>query len=165
MELWISVNSAIIALSALGVSIWQGYLQRKHNKLSVLPHVTVEFDTRINSDIAVLIKSVGLGPAKFLNYKWVVNDKEFYVRTKKDYWDLLNGLGLENERVEFYCPQLESFLAPGFQGLTSSIAQKPPDPPKQGPWTSALGKQQLLYQTSDLSENREYLLAIWMNYS
>ena len=117
MELWISVNSAIIALSALGVSIWQGYLQRKHNKLSVLPHVTVEFDTRINSDIAVLIKSVGLGPAKFLNYKWVVNDREFYVRTKKDYWDLLNGLGLENERVEFYCPQLESFLAPGFQGF------------------------------------------------
>jgi hypothetical protein len=58
------ISSAVIALCALALSIWQGILAKKHNRLSVRPHLT----TRTHSDaekglyVVDLINN-GIGPA------------------------------------------------------------------------------------------------------
>ncbi len=58
------VSSTAIALCALGLSVWQGYQARKHNRLAVRPHLT----TWSHSDVeercyAVEVMNNGIGPA------------------------------------------------------------------------------------------------------
>lgn len=57
-------SSTVIALCAFGLTIWQACITRKHNKLSVTPHLT----TWMHSDKAKNIYAVellnnGIGPA------------------------------------------------------------------------------------------------------
>src|SRR3989344_2263262 len=59
-----AIASAIIALCALGLSIWQGYLSRGHNRISVRPHLTM-WTHKYHGDglYAADIVNNGIGPA------------------------------------------------------------------------------------------------------
>jgi hypothetical protein len=58
----IALASVSIAVIALVFSIWQGYLMRKHNRLSVVP--LLHFDCGIADDVFFLkLKNAGVGPA------------------------------------------------------------------------------------------------------
>ena len=114
IEIIIAGCSTIIALSALGASIWQGYIQSRHHKLSALPHLTIDYDHRSSNDVAVYLKSNGLGPAKLIEYEWLFNGKRFPIGTKQDYLDLLNVMGHGGTDVEFYGPHIGGYLEPGF---------------------------------------------------
>ena len=66
MEILISVSSLIIALCAIGLTIWQLNIQREHNKISVKPHLfrmskrdKVHGVARLQVDLI----NNGLGPA------------------------------------------------------------------------------------------------------
>lgn len=67
---WIGNHAAeIIALCALGFTGYQVIVQRKHNVLSVKPHITTFTNRNRNQDAAhlqVVIMNNGLGPA-FIN--------------------------------------------------------------------------------------------------
>jgi hypothetical protein len=59
----------LIALSALILAIWQGYVARLHNKLTVQPHLILE--TLIQWDepqLSIFLENVGIGPAIIENY-------------------------------------------------------------------------------------------------
>lgn len=58
------IASSIIALCALLLSIWQGYVSRSHNKVSVRPHLTTwtYHDHQTHKHIVEIINN-GIGPA------------------------------------------------------------------------------------------------------
>jgi len=59
-----AIASTIIALCALVLSIWQGYLSRRHNRISVRPHLTMWTHKYHNDGLyAADIVNNGFGPA------------------------------------------------------------------------------------------------------
>ena len=65
-------GEGIIAACALSLTIWQAIVQRKHNRISVRPHLTRATDTSWNNGDACLkvsIKNNGLGPAIIKDFK------------------------------------------------------------------------------------------------
>ncbi|MBO1926630.1 hypothetical protein J3998_03490 [Thiomicrorhabdus sp. 6S2-11] len=69
MEMAVSVASLIVALCALGFTAWQTNTQRKHNRISVKPHLFSLSTSDRNKNIArlqILLINNGLGPA-FIN--------------------------------------------------------------------------------------------------
>ena len=63
-----------IAFSALGLAIWQGYIARRHNKLSVRPHLT--FSSTFLDEaphLTVDIKNNGLGTAIIMGYQVILD--------------------------------------------------------------------------------------------
>ncbi|WP_420555199.1 hypothetical protein [Neptuniibacter marinus] len=75
---WLGENvAAIIAASAMGATLWQGYIARKHNRLSVKPHLVVHSTLSLQSpQIAFAISNDGLGPAIFQSYTLSIYDTE-----------------------------------------------------------------------------------------
>ena len=60
----LSYSAAIIAVVALGVSIWQGYLTRHQNRLSVRPLLFAFADfTRGQKESGLILTNRGYGPA------------------------------------------------------------------------------------------------------
>ena len=113
-ELIISISSIVIAVSAVVINIWQGAMTRRHHKLSVCPHLTVDYDSRPSSDISFVLNSTGLGPSKLKKYKWVVNGKDIPTRTVKDFQVLTELLGVGKYEFEFYAPSVGRFIELGF---------------------------------------------------
>ena len=84
----------LIALSALFVSIWQGRLLQKHNKLSVKPYLTAELNQGDTTLTANLLNE-GFGPAiiKKVNFS-------YQGQTYSSLEDLLKGSGEIENRLE-----------------------------------------------------------------
>lgn len=76
--IWCLTNAAtFIATCAMIVTIWQGWISRKHNKLSVKPHLDYERHIRKDSPIILSIKNHGLGPAIIKSIIFNINGKKF----------------------------------------------------------------------------------------
>lgn len=75
-EVITGISSSVIALCALGYTVWQGKQARRHNKLSFRPHLT-SWSHR-NSDkgvYAIELMNNGLGPALIESFKVKVDGK------------------------------------------------------------------------------------------
>lgn len=59
-EIVTAISTVIVAMVAVGVSVWQGFVARRHNRLSVTP--TIRFDTYLDTSKLLLINT-GVGPA------------------------------------------------------------------------------------------------------
>ncbi len=64
----VSISAAIIALSALFVSIWQGVLSRKHSRLSVRPRLRIDRNIYLRAPIEIVLSNYGIGPAILLKF-------------------------------------------------------------------------------------------------
>ena len=71
---WKIDGSTITALCALGLSIWQGYINRRHNKLSVTPLLTSKLE-QSKEHSCFQLKNKGLGIAKITGYNLLVNGR------------------------------------------------------------------------------------------
>jgi len=94
-ENWISHFAVTIAALALIASVWQSFLFRKHNELSVRPLIDIEYHTEFKSltnVISLNFKNDGLGPA-------IVKAHNF----------ILNGTSLTEDEVEDLAGSLCSF--------------------------------------------------------
>ncbi|WP_144180454.1 MULTISPECIES: hypothetical protein [unclassified Pseudomonas] len=58
----LAVASGIVALCALGASLYQAYLSRLHNRLSVKPHLALHFEQRPGI-YKIELRNDGIGPA------------------------------------------------------------------------------------------------------
>jgi hypothetical protein len=78
----LGVASTVIALSALGLAIWQGYVTHRHDRLSVRPHLTAPVSTNVKDGIARLeVVNNGLGPATILAFEVLLDGKAVEPRT------------------------------------------------------------------------------------
>lgn len=71
-----AIASTIIALCALGFTIWQGVQTRRHNRLSVQPHLTTWNHSEHNKLLYTIdLINNGIGPALIKNFSIRVDDK------------------------------------------------------------------------------------------
>jgi len=75
-EIITGISSVIIATCALGVTIWHGIQTRRHNRLSVLPHLASwkHFEGSKNH-YSVELSNNGVGPALIKTFKIEVDGK------------------------------------------------------------------------------------------
>lgn len=70
-------SSSIIALCALALTIWQAYVSRQHNKLSVLPYLTTWSHNDVDKGLfSVDILNNGIGPALIKTFQVFVDGHE-----------------------------------------------------------------------------------------
>jgi hypothetical protein len=77
---WVGQSgAAIIAISAVSLAIWEGFENRRHNRLSVIPKVDAarDFDMLAQTFSFGFI-SAGLGPAVVQNLCFYVDGEKFY---------------------------------------------------------------------------------------
>lgn len=70
--------SMLVAICALGASLWQGYLLQAHNRLSVTP--ALEFERNIDPDeqsFSVYLNNNGIGPGRVLNSRLRIDGKTY----------------------------------------------------------------------------------------
>lgn len=89
---WIAISSAVVALCALAVSLWQGYLARRHSFLSVKPHIDVIVDVSTTGTNDITLQNGGLGPAVIEGLELTLNGMTIRVRSDKDYLPLVDIL-------------------------------------------------------------------------
>ena len=103
---WIAMSSAFIAFSAIGVAIWQGHITRKHNILSVRPHIQIHVDTL--NGLTYTLQNHGLGPGKVTKFTIFYDRKKITNPTSDPYEEIFSSLGVnavENKyKYEFHLP-------------------------------------------------------------
>jgi hypothetical protein len=71
----IRARTLIIAVCALGTSLWQGYTIQKHNRLMVQPILDEEVNTDLDGKWDSYVLNSGLGPAKVVRADYRVDGK------------------------------------------------------------------------------------------
>jgi len=93
---WLGNNIAeIIGLCALVFTAYQAYILRKHNKLSVRPHLS-DFNERSRSEnestLAFKIVNNGLGPAEITDWSLQLNGEELKYSEHETVENLINNV-------------------------------------------------------------------------
>lgn len=79
-----NVASLAVAASALGLSLWQGYIQRQHNHVSLEPRVNAYFQSNDSLGVTGLyIVNNGMGPG-YVEGIEVYVDGKFIARSSRD---------------------------------------------------------------------------------
>lgn len=73
IELFLSIIATTIALAAATTTIWQGVLTRSHNRLSVKPILRITRVTVKGTNVKILLKNTGFGPAIINSVKYIVD--------------------------------------------------------------------------------------------
>jgi hypothetical protein len=76
----IAIAAAFIATCAFAATLWQGHLARTHNRLSVRPLLVWVRDRAIidvGTEITVIVRNCGVGPAVIKNKHFTLDDKMF----------------------------------------------------------------------------------------
>ena len=95
-ELVSAWSSIAIALMALAVTIWQGYLTRTHNRVSLRPHLTFQHklsdsDPRFQLDI----QNNGVGPAEITKFQVLLDGKAQDHFEAPSWLAILDTIGLQ----------------------------------------------------------------------
>lgn len=115
---FIALSSAIVALCALGTAIWQGYVTRQHNVLSVRPHLEIVVTSNDTRGISIDVKNGGLGPAIILCIDVTVRGKTHRIKSSSDYQEIFAGLIRMAQisssfKLHCYMPDKHSVIASG----------------------------------------------------
>lgn len=111
------LSSAVIALCALGLTIWQAHIARRHNMLSVTPHLTTWRNMdKANNKYEVQLLNNGIGPAFIRSFQIQVDGQP------------ITGEGYEpiEKALKILFPQSQyrlyhSFLARGYAMAANEI--------------------------------------------
>jgi hypothetical protein len=88
---FIAICAGVVALCALGVSLWQGWTMRQHNKLSVKPFLSFRISVSKSKDeMGVRIYNSGLGPAIIKQLIVYVDKKPYTIKGYED-WKTAGG--------------------------------------------------------------------------
>lgn len=114
----IALASAAVAVCALGVSIWQGYVTREHSILSVTPRLDVHVHISESDDCFIEIKNAGLGLALINAIKIETPSKSIAVTRKADWGRVFKELWGE-------IPDCQAgYLAPGDETVLAAGGEK-----------------------------------------
>lgn len=113
---WIAASSVVVALCALGISIWQGFLSRQHSHLSARPIIESNFNN--HGEVGLEIYNAGLGPAVLTSFKALYKQQEFDMFRGSELERLVDLLietrsDLPLIKCSFRVPSIRSTIAPG----------------------------------------------------
>lgn len=91
----IQVAVVVVALAALGVSVWEGVANRRHNRLSVMPRLSLELHLAgSKGQFGLSAFNAGLGPALLMGCELRVDGVEVKVRDDDGWNDAISCLHL-----------------------------------------------------------------------
>lgn len=111
-ELIVSITATIISLSAFGVAVWQGYVARRHNRLSVKPMLHFDFGV-VKDDLILTIKNTGIGPAIIRAWTVTFNGKSIGGNSLQIANKLFEELEVEHMGGNMYFPGFNQAMAAG----------------------------------------------------
>jgi len=103
---------ALVAIAALAISIWQGWLMRQHNILSVRP--VLDF-VRKADPAALVLQNGGLGPALLYELKVGTRNIPLQVASDAGWEDVCKDLGIVQNGYFQYVVQDCTVISPGDQ--------------------------------------------------
>ncbi len=89
-----SICLTVIASLAIGLTIWQAIVQRRHNRLGVRPYLDFFFSITTGS-ASIKVKNCGLGPASISSFDMFIEGKSPSQINLHKYQDLNKYLGLD----------------------------------------------------------------------
>jgi len=102
-ELMVSLASLVIAICAICVSVWQGIQTRKHNQISVTPHLTTWVETEAKKNkYTIELMNNGIGPAVIDSFSLCVDGKEIKSESSKKIGLALKILFPNNDYKEYH---------------------------------------------------------------
>lgn len=92
----IAISAAFIALCSGCIALWQGWLMRRHNVLSVTPHIDISCNLVIGQPISLSIGNHGIGPAIVRELSYAKLDGSKITLSSYDaYKSALSDMGIE----------------------------------------------------------------------
>ena len=70
----LGIIGTMIAFSVAVVTIWQGFLMRRHNRLSVRPMLRIDRYTVLGEKVGISIRNTGVGPAIIKSIEYVIDE-------------------------------------------------------------------------------------------
>ena len=127
---YIAIASVIVALSAFGVAIWQGWLTRRHNILSVRPKLQINVNTL--SGLFYHLENQGLGPAIVNDFKIKYGDTVIENPLEDPYPKIFDEK-LYGYEYKFNIPRIGASILPNSKNklLFSLVPVKPLGEPKE----------------------------------
>ena len=95
-----SYLAVFLAIFAVVISIWQGYEQRRHNRLSVKPILTFDGITSNNRRM-IRLSNDGLGPAIIKRFR-IIEDGKIYDAADGNPWNKLSFFSSLNYSEMYY---------------------------------------------------------------
>ena len=87
---WIAISSVVVAICAFVISVWQGFLARRHAHLSARPIMESNFNS--GSEAGLEIYNAGLGPALLTNFTAIYQGTHFDLFRGSEHERLLHAL-------------------------------------------------------------------------
>ena len=123
-----AIAATVIALIALGVSLWQGHLSKQHNRLSVTPHLRIDWYIEDGAPLRICLRNAGIGPATLREIAIRADGTTFTNAEPLCVENAMAALGIDalNERV--YTPDPGEFMAVNEEYRLIEFVHPPPDP-------------------------------------
>ena len=88
---WLSINASnVIAICALGLTIWQAHMSRSHNKLCVQPHLALFFDNSSGGrEFHLTLQNNGVGPALISKFCINIDGREIQKVSPEEKLDIV----------------------------------------------------------------------------
>lgn len=102
VELFLGIAGTVIALGVAITTIWQGFLTRKHYKLTVRPMLRIDWGFVLEKKIKIVLKNTGVGPAIISSVNFVIDDKPITQQSKQLADTVMHNLGQFATRYKFY---------------------------------------------------------------
>lgn len=109
-----AIASGIIAILALFATLYQSHLSRKHNRLSIMPHLAIHGEEGENCTFTITIRNDGLGPANIEDLKIHRDGKklnaigEHLITKAFEGLDMCELISLESISTPFILPSSQS---------------------------------------------------------
>lgn len=99
----ISILATSIAACALGISIYEGFSNRKHNRLSVKPLLRFHYTNTPDLPVTVKLVNKGIGPAVIYYIDVLVHDGDCIRKYYLDSFEYLNENNI-NDAIRVWMP-------------------------------------------------------------
>lgn len=121
----LGISTVIIAITALVFTYCQIQILKKHNRLSVKPHLCINYiaESEETGQCFELVNN-GIGPAIIKLFTIFVNGKPFEINTTDDAIKVFKGLGINEEFVKLNLLEKDDALKVGYVKPLISIQNK-----------------------------------------
>jgi len=105
-EFIIALTSIVIAGAALFVTIWQGFVTRRHNRLMVRPVFRIDRDELNDQPIRIILHNVGVGPGFIDRFDVMVDGANIVGDRVTRMNTAMDRIGLREYRIQYFSPSI-----------------------------------------------------------
>lgn len=112
-ELITALSTTIIALAALIVTVWQGIVMRKQNRMSVTPHFRINRQHLTIPKVTYLLKNCGIGPGIVVSVQLKVDGKISPENSDPLFISVLKSIDIDYLYCKIFCFDPKDVISAG----------------------------------------------------